>query len=291
MTLVLETIVPVFGIVALGYWLARCQNPDVATLSNLALTVTSPALIFRSLAAMDFRKPGWLEPVGGAFCIALCTGLVAWAIARKRPELRGFVLAATFWNAGNLPLPCCQLAFGEAGLQAATLVFVAMGLMHSTAGIWIAKGAGGGGEALRNPLFLAFAAGVTVSLTGTKLPSLLATPIDMLAQMAIPLMLLTLGIQLRSLSVVDLHGSLQACAVRFGMGLLVATAFVTALPVSEMTRKVLLLHAVMPSAVINYVIARRYGSHPGLVASTIVFSTLLAAITIPTMLAFLGSGT
>ena len=40
----LETVGPVFSIVALGWWLAGRSRMDLPTLSNLALLVTSPAL-------------------------------------------------------------------------------------------------------------------------------------------------------------------------------------------------------------------------------------------------------
>ena len=49
-------------------------------------------------------------------------------------------------------------------------------------------------------------------------------------------------------------------------------------------RQVLLLEAVMPAAVINAVLAQRYQTDPGLVASSIVIGTAVSMITIPVLL-------
>ena len=56
----------------------------------------------------------------------------------------------------------------------------------------------------RLPLIYAALGGLTFSLLGLQLPNFLATPVGMLADTAIPLMIINLGVQLRSLKISDL---------------------------------------------------------------------------------------
>ena len=103
----------------------------------------------------------------------------------------------------------------------------------------------------------------------------------MLGAMAIPLMLLNLGLQLRALRLADVAHSLAAVALRMLGGFTAAWLFVGALGVTGVDRSVLLLMSVMPPAVINVVIAQRYDTDPALVASSIMLGTLASLVTIP----------
>ena len=55
MGVLIDTIVPVFSIVALGWLLAGQGRLDLRTLADLALTVTSPALMFSVLGGAEVR--------------------------------------------------------------------------------------------------------------------------------------------------------------------------------------------------------------------------------------------
>jgi predicted permease len=123
-----------------------------------------------------------------------------------------------------------------------------------------------------------------MSLSGVELPRTVMEPIEMLGAMAIPLMLLTLGIQLRNLAITDVRHSIAAVSIRMGGGVACAAVFVSLFDVGGVDRQVLLLLSVMPAAVINAVIAERYGTDPALVASAIVLSTLASIFVIPAVL-------
>jgi predicted permease len=111
-------------------------------------------------------------------------------------------------------------------------------------------------------------------------------PIEMLGAMAIPILLLNLGIQLRTLHVTDLGHSIAIVTIRMGGGVALALLFVTLLEIRGLERQILLLASVMPPAVINVVFAQRYHRDPSLVASSIVLGTFASLVTIPTLLYF-----
>ncbi|MBW2423989.1 MAG: AEC family transporter [Deltaproteobacteria bacterium] len=281
MEVIWQTLVPVFAVVGVGYSVAARLAPDARTLANLALWVASPALIFSLLAGTTLGA-GRLATISfGSLFILAVTALLALAYRVVRPVGRGFLLPVVFMNSGNMGLACARLAYGEAGLEAASVFFVVTALMTSLFGVWIGKGSNGLVEALRLPLLYGAVGGLLLAVTGVELPRLVMEPIEMLGAMAIPLMLINLGMQLRLLELSDLHHSLVAVALRMGGGLAAAALFVTLFGVSGVDRSVLILMSVMPAAVINVVIAQRYDTDPALVASSIVVGTMASLVSIP----------
>jgi hypothetical protein len=277
------TILPIFAVIAVGYWLTA-RGTDPATLADLAVRITSPALLFSLLSdtSLDASRFGVLA--GGTVAIAAGTATLAGVYVRATAVGRGFLLPAVFFNGGNMGLACCRLAFGPAGLEAAAVPFVTIALLTSFFGIWIAKGRNGLGEALRLPLLWGASGGLALAVTGTELPASVMEPIRMLGAMAVPLMLITLGVQLRRLAIGEVGHSLVAVALRMGGGFACAWLFVTALGVGGVDRGVLLLMSVMPAAVINSMIAQRYRTDPALVASAVVLGTLASLVSIPLVL-------
>jgi hypothetical protein len=71
-----------------------------------------------------------------------------------------------------------------------------------------------------------------------------------------------------------------------GGGFAFSLCYVTLLSVGGVDRQVLLLTSAMPAAVINAVLAERYGTDAGLVASAIVLGTLASLLVIPAVLLF-----
>ena len=254
------------------------------TLADLALLITSPCLMFSVLAGTAVDLGQWGALAGGAVWTMLGTGLLSAAYMKIARVGRGVLLSSVFWNAGNMGLACSRLAFGPAGLESAAVVFVTVAVFTSSIGIWVAKGDNGFSEALRMPLLYASVGGLLMALTGTELPRMVMEPVQMLGAMAIPLMLLNLGFQLRTLEIGDVRHALAAVAIRQAGGFGFAMLFITLFAVTGVDRQVLLLHSVMPAAVINAVMAQRYGTDPALVASSIVIGTLMSVLTIPAVL-------
>jgi len=285
----LETVGPVFSIVALGWWLAGRSRMDLPTLSTLALLVTSPALMFSVLSGAEVDFERWGVLVAGTLWIALGTAALAVLYLRfAGSNRRGLLLPAIFWNAGNLTLPLARLAYGDPGLEAAAVIYVTIAILNSTVGLWIAKGENGLSEIVRMPLAYGSIGGLALAISGGTLPRLVMDPIEMLAAMAIPLLLLNLGMHLRSLALRDIRHTVIVVAIRVAGGAICALLFIAQFGVTGVDRKVLLLASIMPSAVINVIIAQRYSRDPALVASAVVLGTLVSLVTIPLVLYFAG---
>jgi hypothetical protein len=262
---------------------------DLPTLSNLALQVTSPALMFSVLAGAEVDFQSWGVLVAGTLWIALGTAaLAALYLQFTGMGRRGLLLPAIFWNAGNLTLPLSRLAYGDAGLEAAAVIFVTVAILNSTVGLWIAKGENGLSEIIRMPIAYGSVGGLALAISGQTLPRFVMEPIEMLGAMAIPLLLLNLGMHLRSLVLREIRHTVVVVAIRVMGGAACAVLFIALFGVTGVERKVLLLASIMPAAVINVIIAQRYSTDPSLVASAVALGTLVSLVTIPAMLYFAG---
>ena len=69
-------------------------------------------------------------------------------------------------------------------------------------------------------------------------------------------------------------------------GFLIGFGMAQLLGFSGVARGVLILQCAMPVAVFNYLLAQRYDRSPEQVASVVVVSTLLTAVTLPLLLPF-----
>jgi len=282
---VIEVVFPVFSIILLGYLLARVKPIDIPTLSEMVVNVTTPCLIFISIARKNIAPSEWLVMGGAVVAVVFGTGVMMWVYQRvSGVKMRGLFLPAMFMNAGNMGLPFALLAFGQTGLDKAIIFFITVALLHFSLGISIAKGDGGLKEVFRLPLIYAALAGLFCSISGFELPKLVMTPVKMLADAAIPLMILNLGIQLRSLAVSNIRHAMVGVAIRMGGGLLIAAAFVTFFGVTGISRDIIFLVSLMPPAVFNVILAQKYNADADAVASTIFIGTLLSIVTTPLFL-------
>jgi predicted permease len=129
---------PIYCVVAVGYAYGRWKKPDMAFANQLNMDVFVPALVFAALASKSFDIGQNLPLLLGATVVVLGTGLLAWPVARLLGVANNtFVPPMMFKNSGNMGLPLAVLAFGEAALPAAVVLFFAENLLHYSLGTWM----------------------------------------------------------------------------------------------------------------------------------------------------------
>ena len=184
-------------------------------------------------------------------------------------------------NAGNMGFPLALFAFGEAGMQRATLMFVILTLLQYSLGIYILNGRGNWAEIFRLPLIYAAIIGISINLAQLRIPELLLQPITMLGQATIPIMLISLGYRLHAVESLQLGHALGGALLRIFGGFAAANIAVNLIGAEGVNRQVLLLYGALPAAVVNFVLTEKYRQDPGLAASIVVISTLISVLTIP----------
>jgi predicted permease len=190
-------------------------------------------------------------------------------------------LPTLFMNAGNMGIPLALFAFGEAGLQRATLMFVIMSVFQYSLGIYILSGRGNWIEIFRLPLIYATLLGLSFNLTRIRIPEIIFQPLSMLGYSTIPLMLVSLGYRLHDVGTLQWGHSVGGALLRVGGGFLIAYLTATIIGAEGINRQLILLYGSLPSAVVNFVLTEKYGQDPNLAASIVVFSTLISVFTVP----------
>lgn len=282
----LAPVVPLFLLVALGFLFAGWKRIHLGSLTEILVYLSTPALIFTSLSRKPLAATDLAALALGAVALVAGVGLlVAVYFALFRFRSPGFALPCLFMNAGNIGIPLALFAFGEEGLQRGTLIFVVMAFLQNTVGVYLLnRGTEGWREVFRLPLVYAAFLGLAFNLARLPIPAVIFEPLQMLGSSSIPLMLVSLGYRLRDLRAFAWGHAVGGAALRIAGGLAVGYFAASLLGATGTNRQVLLLYSALPSAVVNFVLAEKYGQDPELAASIVFLTTTLSLVTIPLVL-------
>lgn len=291
MSVLLPAIAPIALIVLIGFITGRTLGLERSTLSRLSLYVLLPALIASSLYNTTLPASNVIGIVlGFVLTSATMYGLVysLCRLFRADALLRKTLLATTlFANTGNLGLPFITFALGESGLERAIVYLISSSILLTTVGPTLLKGKGfqvGLRVTLGLPVFWAMIAGFTLQVLDIGLPLRLDEGIELLGAAAIPVALVTLGMQLAQTSFRVTRMVLVSSGLRLLVAPAIALGIGIALNLQGQDLQVLVLQGAMPTAVNTFIWVTEFGGDAELAARAIVLSTLLSAITLPTLL-------
>ena len=277
---------PVFIVALLGYGWARLALPfDREFVTGIVMNIGVPCLILQGATGLDAEVSLFMSMLGYALLALVVCAVVGTVVLRALGQpLRSYLPPVAFGNAGNLGLPLCLFAFGPRGLGLAigfylvgsVAQFLVGPLFQGRKPVWRTL--------LSTPVNYAAVLGVALLSTGTAMPAWLGNTVQLLAGMAIPLMLVALGHALGSFRLNRLRVATALALARLGLGLAVGLGIVWSFGLEGTERGVVLIESAMPVAVFNYLLAARYDRHPEEIAGAIVISTLLSFATLPLLL-------
>ncbi|MBD3898456.1 AEC family transporter [Halomonas sp. ML-15] len=282
---ILATLLPVFLIAGCGTLYGRFRTPDIRGLNTLNMELFVPMLVFAVLA--DGQAP--LEEYAGlaaaAAIVVLGSGLLLWPLVRWLGlEPKTFLPPMMFNNSGNMGIPLLVLAFGEAALPAAVVVFIVEMLLHFSVGLYMLSPRTPMWRLLRMPIVLASIAGLAFNLSGVMLPGWLLEALSMLGNVCIPLMLFALGVRMLDIDFSDWKtGALGAVLCPLS-GLIIAAPLVWLLDLTGLQAATLWVFAALPPAVLNYLVAEQYRQEPQKVASLVLIGNLGSLVVMPIVL-------
>jgi hypothetical protein len=285
---VVGAVTPVFVLALIGFvWTRRGWTYDVAFVTRLSMTLSIPCLIFMALVRSDVDPRLLRDTVSAAVVAYLGVGAVIWGLVRLLDlDLATYWAPLTFGNTGNLGLPIALFAFGQTGFDFAVVIFAVMAILSFTFGVWVVAGGGNPVTAVREPLVWGTVLGAIFLLAGWSVPDWVGATLDLVGQMAIPLMLLTLGVAIARLRPRALGRAFWLCLVKLAVCVTVPLAVGFAFGLPRLTLGVLVLQIASPVAVTSYMIAAKYDARPDEVAGLVVVSTLVSIPAIPVLLAF-----
>jgi predicted permease len=320
-TVVLARLLGIVAVVAMGYLAARLGvlgSEDAArVLSNLAFSIFTPALLFRTTAQVDLASLPWVTLAaffGPALVVLVLSYLVAGALARDgdppgAPAVRA--ISVTFGNTVQVGLPVVLALYGQAGLRlhiaivslhALTILTVITAIIEIDLARHARVGDGTDPHPARtvlstarntviHPVVLPVLIGLAWNLLGLPLGGPLDDVLQLLGQAVVPVCLILIGVSLHH------YGSRTALGSAATIGaakllVLPAAVLVTGrwlLGVHGLPLDVAVLAAAAPVGSNALLFAQRYRTLEGEASTAIVLSTPAYALTLPLWLAVLAT--
>ena len=286
---VLEIVTPVFLLAGIGYtWVKLGFEYRVQFVTQIVMTLAVPCLIFVSLMQTEIT-PKKLTDISMATVMAYLGVAVVGFVVLKAFGLsqRTFLPTLLFGNTGNVGMPLAFFAFGQTGLSYAIVVFAIMAIISFTFGVWLVAGGGGLGKLFKEPLIPATLLGGIFMLQGWQTPVFLTNSLTLLGQMAIPLMLITLGVAVARLRPDRLTQAIALALIKLVICSAAAWAAGRYFDLEPVAFAILVLQLTTPVAVTSYLLAEKYGADAQSVAGLVVVSSLMSVLSLPVLITIL----
>jgi len=284
-------------LIAVGYFLRRSKHLDkkeTGAISKLLLDIILPAMLISSLQIDitvkmlgDFKD---LFLYWTSFYLILI--ILASILSRLFPVSKDKELIIKFFlifgNVGYMGLPVIDVIFPENGIFFGSIGVVVFHIFLWTYGVSIFSKENDENKIKLRKIFnngvVAIIIGLFLMLTGIKLPGVIMTAVDMLAEATFPLSMLVIGSGLAQIKISDIFKDLSIITYSALKLLIIPTAafmFLKYFKVTDPIRSILILQIAMPAAANGVIFAERYNRNYVFAAETLFLSTLMSAFSIP----------
>jgi predicted permease len=315
MNAIVDIIVPVFGMVLVGWALGRTRllsAEGLRGLTNVTFYALFPALLFRSMARvrLETLELDILVVFFGAGLLLYFLLLpLGRALGMRLGESAVFALSGTFSNGVGIGIPFITYAFGEAGLVPLLMIISVNSLILLTLSSFVMEidaqgGAKGhllgklGGAALmmlRHPVIPSIFAGlawseVTALVPGLATPVVIDRVLQALAMAAPPCGLIMAGASLAHVGLKE-HWQPAAGAAFFKLAILPLMVWAAGrylFTLDPLWLTVATLNAAMPAGANVYLVAQLYRTGVGLATNAVVISTATSVFSLSATLLLLG---
>jgi malonate transporter and related proteins len=288
---------------ALSRW-GRWPKTVSSALTRFTFSVAIPAFLFRLM--MDFRS---LPPVDARLLIAYFGGsLVLFVLSRivaaRVFAMDGvsqtiFAMGTIFSNNVLLGIPLAKIILGDASLPSVSLVVVFNSLVLWTLVTVSVEWARNRDLSLRgfaktsrdvvlNPVVGSILLGIAFSFTGLAMPAVVTDTLGLLSQAAVPMSLIVLGMGLAEYGIGEgIAPSIVLSILKLVAAPLAVYAIARALALPAVETQAVVMLASLPVGANVYIMARQFDALQAPVATSLVLTTALAALTTPLLLAAL----
>ncbi|HET7714916.1 MAG TPA: AEC family transporter [Bauldia sp.] len=306
MAQIVAIVLPVFGLIALGYltaWSGLLRRETGEALSDFVFVIAIPVLVFRTLATAVF---GGASPWGlwiAYFAVFALMWVIGTQTIRRlfaRDARAGVVagISTAYGNTVLVGIPLALAAYGDAGAVAMALIIALhLPVMMTSSAVLIVRAERRDGVAhaepgprallrglglnlVRNPLIIGLVLGALWHVLGVPLAGLPRILVDRIADVAATLALFAMGMSLRNYGI---RGNVQAGLVLAALKLLLMPAIVLlvaryVVPMPPVWAKVAVVAAACPTGVNAYIVAARFRTGEALASNAITISTGLAVL-------------
>ena len=283
----------IIGVVILiGYVVGRVgvlgeHAPKV--MSRLVFFVLSPALLFTVLADADvhtlFSSMLAVSAIAAVLSCLIFAGIALLVFRRGIPETVIGSISAGYVNANNIGIPVAVYVLGNTAYSAPVILLQLLVLAPISLTILDIATSGSVSigrvlmQPVRNPLIIASALGVVVSVTELEIPMAVMEPFRIVGAAAVPLVLIAFGMSLHGDRLLapgsDRRGIVVASAIKLAVMPVIAWVFgrfVFGLDQEHLFAVVVL--AGLPTAQNVFVFAQRYERGVSLARDTVLITTV-----------------
>ena len=298
MQILLEIIIPVFGIVAIGYAAVKFGLfPEAANkgLARFVFDFAIPAMLFRAMATMTLPESvdwGYIVSYYGGGGITWIIGSAISLALFRSGGLSAMIMgmSGAFSNTVLLGVPLVLTTYGEqATLPVFLLIAFHSSLLITTATVQAEITLGSKGALrelpwnifkglIRNPIIVSLVLGVAFNLSGLSLPHAIDTITETLGRASLPSAVFAMGASLASYQV---RGALSASLTGVGLKLIIHPLMVWVLAsyvfeIDPLWRDIAVIIAALPIGVNVYLMAERYQSAVTEAAASLLISAALS---------------
>lgn len=280
------------------------KDPEISAIRKFVIKVTVPFIIFRNLYHADINDVSQMIPSSTAFFLMSVMFTAAVYFTRKKVSddtsiSNSFCIATFMGNYGYLGWGVLYYFYGDLGFTRAVFFTVLFWPAFLLLGFLLSVLLSGGSlnrhsaklilSALRdNALTPIIMVALALFMNYSEIPlwPWLSKSIDSFASITIPAILFSVGVSFSFIikkNYVKAVISGTAIRVVFGMVFGIVSYLIVSLifNVDDITKKVILLESVMPSAAISPFFSDFIHSEKEVVSGILTFSTLVSLVTLP----------
>ncbi len=298
----LNALVPIFVVMALGYfagWIRDVDNHHVAELNALVMDFALPASLFVATASTSGAVLTAQWPLLVVFTVSMLAlyALSYWTqrhlfgLGSSEAAVQALTIALPNYAAAGLPL--IAVVFGTAGTIYVALSIATGSIVMSPLTLAILEtnepSVGGQksgallqaiGRSLRKPIVLGPVLGIAFSLIGIPLPEVLRRSFQLIGQSAGGVALFLTGLILSAQRIELSPNMLSGTLLKNVVHPLLAAGLILALPMDRDTARTALLLCALPSGSFGILFGLRYGLESHVAGSTLIASSLASAATL-----------
>ncbi|WP_059104958.1 AEC family transporter [Shouchella shacheensis] len=298
MAIFFQVVLPVILIFVFGFVLQKAYKIDIRSVSTVAIYIMTPCLVFRTFYESPLNAQYAYMTIFALllmFLLIVINKIYArWRNLTQADE-SGLILSTAFMNVGNYGTPIILFAYGPIAFDYAVSFMVLQSIIMNLFGVYYAaRGKAGVKIALhaiaRMPATYATVAALFLNAVSIPVPDNLFMTVDIVAEAAIPTVMLILGMQLAMIrwEGFEWEKVTFSVVVRMFLSPLIAFGLVYILPLDPLVAKVLIVSAAMPSAATIVMYAVQFDSRPKLVSSVTLITTIVSLFSLTLLLWILG---
>jgi malonate transporter len=304
--ILLNSLVPIFAIMALGYfagWVRDVDNHHVAELNALVMDFALPASLFVATASTPRAVLLAQWPLLAVFVVSMLAlyALSYWmqrrlfGLGTSEASVQTLNISLPNYAAAGLPLIAAVFGPSKTVYVALSIATGSIVLSPLTLAILEVHKAPAGarnlrailqaiGRSLCKPIVLGPLLGIVFSLLGIPLPEAASRSFQLIGQAAGGVALFLTGLILSAQRIELDFNVLSGTFLKNVVQPLLVVGLLLALPMDRDTARAALLLCALPSGFFGVLFGLRYGLESGVAGSTLIVSSLASVVTLPVAL-------